>query len=417
MNEKKRHNRRKQVIRLGILLVAVLLMAAGLPLLGEKAQADTKPTMRAPALKTITHSGTKLTVTWEPEDYCSGYQIQYADNRLFQGKFSRSVKGASRTSKVFKGVSSSDTYYVRIRTYVADGSKKTYSPWTLASNVKGSASLGKTPVRKLLKRFEIRSAAKQKVPGFDTLQGSCYGKGYAYFLLENRTIPDTKARCKIVKVKLSNMKVVKVSSALKVGHGNDMTYDTKRGRIVVAHSSPTPKTISTVSPSTLKVTSTYTVEMPAKVPGLSEKSRSLYNGFGLIAYNAAHDKYVVCLRGQKFHHLVILNSNFKPVSFMWLNRAKGEMAKQMVQGMDSYGDFIMVAQSYGYGYSGNNILLYDWNGHYLSKMNLGNTYELESIFHTKDGLYAGMYTSFYKKTVLRGNVLKRNNYLYKLTKY
>ena len=109
---------------------------------------------------------------------------------------------------------------------------------------------------------------------------------------------------------------------------------------------------------------------------------------------------------------MVLNSDFKPVRFIWLNKDT-EMVRQMLQSMDSYGDFIMVAQSYGYGYTGNKILVYDWElGDLLSTLDLGTTYELESIFHADNSIYVSYYTSFY-----RWKKLQRDNYVYLLSDF
>ena len=60
------------------------------------------------------------------------------------------------------------------------------------------------------KRFDVRIAAGQPMYGYDTVQGACSYKGYAYFALYNRK----KERIKIAKVNLGTMKVVKVSKPL-----------------------------------------------------------------------------------------------------------------------------------------------------------------------------------------------------------
>lgn len=411
MTRRPARSRRGLLRRFAVMLIAVVMAGTGLPLLGEGAAAAAQ-TLSAPALKTIEYNGSNVTVTWKKVSGCTGYQLQYATNRLFQKKQTKKVVGEKKKSLTITDVSG--TCFVRIRAYQTVGDKTIYSPWTISSNAKVNKTLGLSVVRKLLKKFELRGAAGQKVPGYDTLQGSCYAKGYVYYLLENRAISTSKARCRIVKVKLSNLKVVKVSAPLAVCHGNDITYDTKRNRIVVAHSTPTPKNVSIVNPVTLKKVSTKTVTVPDYLEGMSAGRHKYYNGFGAIAYNAKHDRYAVLLRGANFHHIMLLNGKFKPVKFLAID--EDERARQVVQGIDSYDDFVLVSQSYK-GNQPNNILVYDWEGRLLSKLNLGRTYELESIFHTGDSLYAGFYTSFYKKTLTKGYVLKRNNYLYKLSKY
>lgn len=409
-----------------VILICAVVMATVLPLLTDTAAAASSP--KKPTLISASKSGTKVTVKWKTVTGATGYEIQYADNRLFFNKKAVDVPDAAATSKKISGLSKSGDCYVRIRSYLQEGNAKYCSAWSLSSNalqdksasqIKRDALMVKKPIIGTKTKFELRKAVKEKVGGYDTVQGSCYSKGYAYFVMENRNM--TTKRCKIAKVRLSDKEVIKVSKAMNLGHGNDMTFDTKRNELVVVHSTPTPKKVTVVNPSTLKKKYSATVQLPDTIEGISDKTlkkykNGTYTGFGAIAYNAAHDKFVVVLRGKKFHHLMILDKDFNPVRFIWLDRSSGEMMKQMLQSVDSYGDYIMVAQSYGYGYSGNNIMVYNWAGDYLSRLNLGTTYELESIFHTGETLYASYYTSGYTYSkILKTKKLYRRSYVYKLS--
>lgn len=408
-NKRTNHSCRRWLARL---LIVALAIGTVLPLQTQSASAASDTTGKV-TLTEVSKSGKVLSIKWEAVSGVSGYQVQYADNRLFLDKISKD-KDAETTAMTVKDLSADAAYYVRIRSYVTSGKNTTYSVWTMSDNVYKGKEITRTPVYKeLLSKLELRRAAKQKVPGYDTVQGSCYGNGYAYFVLENRNVKSSGKRCKIIKVNLKTKKVVKVSKGLKLNHGNDMTFDTKRNRLVVAHSTPLPKKVSIVNPNTLKVTGTATVQLPDSIEGISKKTlksyKKSYNGFGAIAYNSKHDQFVVCLRGTSFHHLMVLDKNFNPVRFIWL--PKEDMIKQMLQTVDSVGDFIMVGQSYGYGYTGNNIVIYDWyQGDYLSKLTLGTTYEMEGVFHADGKLYCSYYTSYYKK-----GKLQRDNFIYLLT--
>ena len=393
-----------------LILFFILLLGTCLLLHAEYSAAATAP--KAVTLKSVKHNNDTLTVKWKPVEECTGYQIQYATDRLFMSKKTTRIADPTVVLTTITGVTKGKTYYVRIRAYQTDEYGTESSKWTLSANAMQDKEVTRTPVRKLLKKFELRRAIKEKVQGYDTVQGSCYGKGYAYFVMENRN----NHLCKIAKVSLKKKKAVKVSAAMYVGHGNDITYDSKRDRLVVAYSTPYPKYLAVVNPTSLTKEYAKKVKLPKTIEGISPetlqnyKDNHSYTGFGAIAYNAAHDQYVVALRGQYFHHLMVLNSEFKPVRFIWLNK-ETEMIKQMLQSMDSYGDFIMVAQSYGYGYTGNKVVVYDWElGDRLSTLDLGTTYELESIFHADNSIYVSYYTSFY-----RWKKLQRDNYVYLLS--
>ena len=412
----KHQSQKKAMKRIAHILIVLMVVTTMLPWQTDSAAAASKPD--APVMKTVIDNGSSLKVSWYTVAGCSGYQIQYADNRLFLGHKSVTVEGGSKSSKTVKVTAGTGSHYVRVRAYTKDSGGTAYSTWALSGNARTNKTISKTRIKKnRLKKLEIRRAAKQKVPGFDTVQGSCYGKGYAYFLMENRNISYSKARCKIVKIKLSNKKVVKVSSALKLSHGNDITFDTKRNRIIVSHSTPVPKNISIVNPKSLKIKKTVTVELPYdtyKLPhpkGNKNKYIKAYNGFGAIAYNKKHDQFVVLLRGTNFHHLLFLNSKFKPVRFEYVE----DRPNQTVQGIDSYDDYVIVSQSYSKGKPNNNLLIYSWEeGDLLSKLNLGSKYELESIFHTGSAFYASYYTSFYKRRAGKSK-LQRDNDLFRLS--
>ena len=397
-------------------LIILMIAATIVPWQTDTVRAAAK--VKAPVLKPVICSGSSVTASWYTVDGCSGYQVQFADNRVFLNRKHKTLNGSSHSTKTVNMGSDSGSCYVRVRAFTDGDNGRTYSAWTLSGNAKTNKTVNKALVRKnRLKKLELRRAAKQKVPGYDTLQGSCYANGYVYFLLENRNVSYSKGRCKIVKMKLSTRKVVKVSGPLKLSHGNDITFDTKRNRIVVAHSTPVPKKISIVNAKTLKLKKNKTVEIPYDLYKLPhpkkdpKKYYKSYNGFGAIAYNSRHDCFVALLRGSNFHHLLIMNSSFKPIRFEYVD----ERPNQTVQGIDSYGDYVIVAQSYSSGKPNNQLLIYSWDeGDLLSKLNLGRKFELESVFHTGSSFYAGFYTSFYKYKIGKGKTLQRDNYLYKL---
>ena len=88
----------------------------------------------------------------------------------------------------------------------------------------------------------------------------------------------------------------------------------------------------------------------------------------------------------------------------------------MVQGIDSYDDYVIVGQSYSRGKPNNQLLIYSWEeGDLLSRLNVGKSKELVTVFHTGSAFYTVFYTSFYKRKIGKGNVLQRDNYLFRLS--
>ena len=256
--------------------------------------------------------------------------------------------------------------------------------------------------------FNLTKQAGQKLYAYDTLQGATAGKGYGYFSLYNRK----NTTAKIVKVRLSDMKVVKVSGVLYVKHANELTYNKRNNTIVVANADPTPKRISVVDANTLRVKYHKTLVMPKKIKGMSKKQCKKFKGIGAIAYNEKHNFYVCRMR--KTNDLLFLNAKFKPYKRV---KQKSKVKGMLYQGLDSYKDCIMVCQSFKGKKKYNLITVYNMNGKKLArfKMYLGKpTRELETIFHNGNQFYVGCYSCYGSKTDLQKYHVKRENKIYRI---
>ena len=255
--------------------------------------------------------------------------------------------------------------------------------------------------------FNLTKAAKQKLFGYDTLQGCCAYNGYGFFALQNRD----KNKAKIVKVRLSNMKVLKVSSAKKLYHANSLTYNTRTKQLVVAHGYPDAKTISVISPKTFKTIQKVTLEMPAEVPGMTENAINEYNGINAIAYNKKRDVYVA--RGRKSNDFLILNPDFQPIECVIAQ----DKVKMTPQGLDSYGDYTLDCQSFKGKNHFNLIIVRNWRGEVVTRYNIpiGDGLEFEEAFHSGNDFYAGFYFSTIKWDKKEELYLpKRYNYVYSM---
>ena len=97
--------------------------------------------------------------------------------------------------------------------------------------------------------MDIRKKVGKRLRGFAVTQGACYGDdGHIYMVFERKKSKKKTHRCKIVKL-TKDQKVVKVSGALKLGHGNDICY--RDGILYVTHSDSS-KVIHRVDAKTLK---------------------------------------------------------------------------------------------------------------------------------------------------------------------
>ena len=282
-------------------------------------------------------------------------------------------------TKARKVISNDLKYY-----FGSDGNLMTYAEAT------------RTSLKQNGKQLELRAAAKQYVGGYDTLQGSCTDGTYAYYVLYNRNVE----KCKIVKIRLSDNKVIKTSGVLKIHHGNGLTYNPDANVLVAVHNTVYPLKLSVINPSTLKVKKSVTVKIPESLEGATETNLDNIEGFGSISYNTEQGIYVVLLSGS--HNLLILDEKFNATEYRKLSEKPGGIW----QCIDTTEDYILVGLSPGSEIASNVICVYEWDGTYRFMIKVRDGYELESIFHVGRKLYAGFY---------RASSNNRRNYVYKLS--
>ena len=265
-------------------------------------------------------------------------------------------------------------------------------------NALSSVQATRTTLKRNGTTLELRAAAKQKVGGYDTLQGSCTDGIYAYYVLYNRKVE----KCKIVKIRLSDNQVVKTSGVLKIHHGNGLTYNPDEHCLVAVHNTVYPKKLSVINPDTLKIKKSVTVKIPSSLEGATSTNLSEIKGFGSISYNPEQGIYVVLLSGS--HNLLFLDESFKAVEYRKLSDKPGGV----YQCIDTTEDCILIGLSAGSEISSNVICVYEWDGTYRFMIYAKDGYELESIFHVGKKLYAGFYRASYNN---------RRNYVYRLDNF
>lgn len=300
------------------------------------------------------------------------------------------VKTTKATSFINKGLKVGKRYYYKVIAYRSNGKK--YGTSAIVSiKVAKKVTANMTLLKKGDAAFNFRIAAKQKLYQYDTLQGACANGGYAYLTLYNRNVE----KCKIVKVKLSNLSVVKVSGVLPIYHGNNLTYNTKKKRIVATCCTTSKKAknrVVLINPSTLKVTSVKNIKLTKKVKKLPKKVRKKNKGFTAIAYNEKHNCYVARLRQNG--NVVVLNKNLKPLRYVKL---KGKKTGLLVQGIETVGDYIYDVRSFKGRYHYCMVTVHTMSGKYVGQMKFpygtAPGKELQCIFHNGKQFYAGFYYS------------------------
>lgn len=343
----------------------------------------------------VSQKKTTADVSWKAVKGAAGYEIQYAQNLLFVGAKSLTLS-ADATSASITGLDKEAECYARIRALRGEDEATQKGCWSYSDNVSENKELAlkaakcekkvkkgkKKTTKKLV--FELRRAAKEKVTNYDTLQGGCYGDGYAYFALNNRTT----GKSKIAKVDLATMKIAKLSKVLNIHHANDMTFNSKEGYLVVAHSGGDERGLSIVNPKTLKI---------VKDIQLSKNVSRLFNaggagiknisGVSSIAYNAQRDCYVSTIMGK--HDMLVLDADFKPIQVIALS----EKSSGTYQNIEVGNDVVVASTSASEDQGGNYLWWYSWTGKFLNKIYVPKGMELENVFLKGSKLYAGFYLS------------------------
>ena len=276
-----------------------------------------------------------------------------------------------------------------------------------ASGNNRAASL--TAVMKGGKAFDYRTEAGERLYSYDTLQGACANRGFAYLTLYDRTVE----KCKIVKVNLNTLAVVKVSAPLPVYHASTLTYNTRKNQIVATCCRVKEKRVVFVDPNSLTVIGYKDIYLNKKVKKLPKKERKRYKGFTAITYNEKSNCYVGRLKSSG--NAIVFDGEMNPKRYIKL---KGKNSKLLNQGMDSAGNYIYVVQSFKGKRKYNLVTVHTLSGKLVGRMTFpygkapGN--ELQCIFHDGRSFYAGFYLTTSQQNDTKANHVNRTNLLYRV---
>lgn len=199
--------------------------------------------------------------------------------------------------------------------------------------------------------------------GFGTAQGAATDGKFAYVIMkkkESGTETDI-----IVKIDMATWKIVQESEELPLDHGNDMTYDSAKNRLVVTNM--LNNIISVIDPDTLTIV---------------DRVKPAY-GTWAAGYIDSASQYTFLAYGSP-SGLVITDSDFNPVRSSPLMGAEGYVG----QGMDADAKYAYVPLSPNTGKNDNIVQIYDIaTGEYLGIISIGTKMESESMFHVGDDYY------------------------------
>ena len=255
--------------------------------------------------------------------------------------------------------------------------------------------------------INLRSLLGEPHNGHAVVQGGCTDGTYAYYLM----VSSKTQQGRVLKTRLGTGDVVKTSGIIDVHHGNGMTYDSRRNKLVVVARDQRKQELTVIDADSLTVTRQdcvrYSNYAGAKHGSLAPIHQE--QGLAAIAYSPKYDVYLALER--EYHNILI----FDPDTF----EAKGIVfttIKQKYPGtyqaMDADDRYVYLLLSY---YSSaqpyNMIIALDWNSeNLLSLMNdstqsyvqngwycnnngsgtpdaairINTQYEAENIFHVSD---------------------------------
>ena len=218
----------------------------------------------------------------------------------------------------------------------------------------------------------IRALAGGELKHFTVTQGACSDGRYIYMIFERKPKKDRTHRCKVVVYDPDKQKVVKVSGALKLGHGNDMCI---RDSVLYVTHSEGKKVVHRVNATTLKRLKDVKVTIPKK-----------YKGKGITAFNA------ICVYGSGYllrvmggRGMVVVNKSFKVTRFF-----KTATSYKTSQGMTMNGKTIV--RAFSRLQSGDNrIVEYSVKGAEKNRSKVKLDGEMEAVFYHKGKRMATTY--------------------------
>ena len=212
----------------------------------------------------------------------------------------------------------------------------------------------------------LRKKLGERYNGYTVTQGACTDGKYAYYMMVSKY--NQKGR--VLKVKLSNQKLVKRGPVIDIHHANGMTYDSKRDRLLAVGYGKWRNKLFIIDPKSLTLVSEKKVKYPYDIKGVTEASKK--NGLGAIAYVQRYDVFVARSRGSgkttgdasfKNDIWVINAENLKVIGHIY-TKVTGKYPS-LYQSMDADERYVYFLLSPGYGQRKNIILALDWNSEHL----------------------------------------------------
>ena len=232
----------------------------------------------------------------------------------------------------------------------------------------------------------LRKIIGEKHSGYAAAQGAATDGVNGYFLLVEPSSGVQRGR--IVKMRLSDKKVLKCGPVVDINHGNGMTYDSKRDLIVINQRGSRRNKIVYVDPNTLAFKETKTLQYPYRFSGMpSEKAYT--GGIAAIAYIEKFDVFLARARGSNdsgnYGDDAVLNDLwvFDAETLNAIGHINTTVCKKypaLYQSMAADEKYAYFLLSPGSGQSRNIILALDWNSEKLLPVVNGEKDYVESVW-------------------------------------
>ena len=190
-----------------------------------------------------------------------------------------------------------------------------------------------------------------------TPQGVACDGEFFYFVLRNSA--DTQSI--VFKYDMLSLKEMGHSAVLNTGHSNDMTFNPDIESLIIAHGKSQGDRLTLINPDNLSVSGNVRINV----------------GAGAISYNRKRKQYALSQGGTTLH---IADMDFNILQSFSRQKMNGYTA----QGMGSDDSFVYFPMS---GFRKNILLAYDWEGTLVSTLDLGLSYESESMFYANGDYY------------------------------
>lgn len=389
-------------------------------------------------------SGT-VEIRWDKYDEANHYEI--SSPAINKGTAVRTVN----TSKTFTGLEHGVKYDFVIDAFDFMGRRIAQSAVSIEtapykvefkeSSYRTLRSKTVKPVKRL--NINLTSLIQEKNNGYAVVQGGCTDGTYAYYLM----VSTYTQKGRVLKVRLSDNKVAARSGILNTWHGNGMTYDSKRNKLVVIAREHRKQEITVIDANTLKITRQGNVKYNNYADAGSDSFNKTHQEQGLaaIAYVEKYDCYIVLQR--IYHNLIIFDPDtFEAIGMVRTNIRSTYPGVHQAMDADEKYVYLLLSPYSGKGNSQpyNIILALDWNSEnllpvvngskskdpkYVEKpwccnnngsgtpdavIRIDTKHEAENIYHTTDKIGREHFymSEYYGHTT--GGYYKRDNYVYDL---